>query len=58
MHLGADESTPGVDPNRECYPAGQGVGAIHELRPGGRHRALDRRGGRDALDRLAVIHAS
>jgi enoyl-[acyl-carrier protein] reductase II len=35
MHLGADESTPGVDPDRECYPAGQGVGAIHELMPAG-----------------------
>ncbi len=35
MHLGADESTPGVDPDRECYPAGQGVGAIHELIPAG-----------------------
>jgi enoyl-[acyl-carrier protein] reductase II len=35
MHLGANESTPGVDPDRECYPAGQGVGAIHELRPAG-----------------------
>lgn len=33
MHLGADEQTPGVDPDRECYPAGQGVGAIHELVP-------------------------
>jgi len=35
MHLGADESTPGVDPDRECYPAGQGVGAIHDLIPAG-----------------------
>src|SRR5664279_6356836 len=35
MHLGASESTPGVDPDRECYPAGQGVGAIHELIPAG-----------------------
>lgn len=35
MHLGADENTVGVDPNRECYPAGQGVGAIHELLPAG-----------------------
>lgn len=35
MHLGADESTPGVDPERECYPAGQGVGAIEELTPAG-----------------------
>ncbi len=35
MHLGASESTPGVDPDRECYPAGQGVGAIHDLIPAG-----------------------
>src|SRR2546429_2883571 len=35
MHLGADESTPGVDPDRECYPAGQGTGAIHALVPAG-----------------------
>ncbi|MBM3675396.1 MAG: nitronate monooxygenase [Actinobacteria bacterium] len=35
MHLGADERTPGVDPDRECYPAGQGVGAIHELASAG-----------------------
>jgi enoyl-[acyl-carrier protein] reductase II len=33
LHLGADESTSGVDLDRECYPAGQGVGAIHELIP-------------------------
>ena len=33
MHLGADEHTTGIDPDRECYPAGQGVGAIHELVP-------------------------
>ena len=24
-----------VDPDKECYPAGQGVGAIHELVPAG-----------------------
>jgi enoyl-[acyl-carrier protein] reductase II len=35
MHLGANEDTPGVDPERECYPSGQGVGAIHELVPAG-----------------------
>ncbi|HWS44419.1 MAG TPA: nitronate monooxygenase [Acidimicrobiia bacterium] len=34
LHLGGDESTP-VDPKRECYPSGQGVGAIHELEPAG-----------------------
>src|SRR5580704_13626100 len=31
FHLGGDESTLEVDPARECYPAGQGVGAIHQL---------------------------
>ena len=34
LHLGGDESTP-VDPDRECYPSGQGVGAINELVPAG-----------------------
>lgn len=28
MHLGADCSAGGIDPSRECYPAGQGVGGI------------------------------
>jgi enoyl-[acyl-carrier protein] reductase II len=31
FHLGGDDTTAEVDPTRECYPAGQGVGAIHEL---------------------------
>jgi enoyl-[acyl-carrier protein] reductase II len=35
FHLGGDEATTGVDPARECYPAGQGVGAINELVPAG-----------------------
>lgn len=35
LHLGGDEHTPGVDPARECYPSGQGVGAIHELESAG-----------------------
>ena len=30
-----DETATGVDPDRECYPAGQGVGAIDELVPAG-----------------------
>lgn len=34
LHLGGDEATP-VDPDRECYPAGQGVGAIADLEPAG-----------------------
>lgn len=35
FHLGGDEQTVDVDPGRECYPAGQGVGAIFELEPAG-----------------------
>jgi enoyl-[acyl-carrier protein] reductase II len=35
MHLGGDSFTDGVDTNRECYPAGQGVGGIAELVPAG-----------------------
>jgi enoyl-[acyl-carrier protein] reductase II len=34
-HLGGDEHTPGVDPDREFMPAGQAVGAISELVPAG-----------------------
>jgi enoyl-[acyl-carrier protein] reductase II len=33
FHLGGDETTPDVDPERECYPTGQGVGAIQTLMP-------------------------
>jgi enoyl-[acyl-carrier protein] reductase II len=33
FHLGGDDETEGVDPQRECYPAGQGVGGIDELVP-------------------------
>ena len=35
FHLGGDEATAGVDPDRECYPGGQGVGTIHALVPAG-----------------------
>ncbi len=33
FHLGGDENTPDIDPDKECYPAGQGVGAIESLIP-------------------------
>ncbi|HMK11193.1 MAG TPA: hypothetical protein VK461_06410, partial [Acidimicrobiales bacterium] len=33
-HLGGDEQTT-VDPSREFFPCGQGVGAIDELVPAG-----------------------
>ncbi|HKY16020.1 MAG TPA: nitronate monooxygenase [Microthrixaceae bacterium] len=35
FHLGGDEDTADVDPAKECYPAGQGTGAIDELVPAG-----------------------
>ncbi len=35
MHLGADENTPDIDPSKECYPAGQGTGGIHDIVPAG-----------------------
>ena len=35
FHLGADMDATGVDPDRECFPAGQGTGAISELVPAG-----------------------
>jgi enoyl-[acyl-carrier protein] reductase II len=35
FHLGGDADTTGVDPERECYPAGQAVGGIHEVVPAG-----------------------
>src|SRR5882724_868087 len=34
LHLGGDEHSD-VDPDKECYPAGQGVGAMHEIVPAG-----------------------
>jgi len=34
-HLGGDESSEGVDPSIEFFPAGQGVGAIDGLIPAG-----------------------
>lgn len=35
MHLGADENTRDIDPTKECYPAGQGTGGIHDIVPAG-----------------------
>ena len=33
--VGGDELTIGVDPDKECYPSGQGVGAITKIEPAG-----------------------
>jgi enoyl-[acyl-carrier protein] reductase II len=54
LHLGGDENAD-VDEEKECYPAGQGVGAIHELVPAG---VLVRRivaEAEDALERAASV---
>jgi enoyl-[acyl-carrier protein] reductase II len=43
LHLPEGDDAQGVDPDRECYPAGQGVGAIGELVPAGElvHRFVE-----------------
>lgn len=53
-HLGGDEHTEGVDPDREFMPAGQGIGAIDELVPAGE---LVRRFVRDAEAVLGRVGA-
>jgi enoyl-[acyl-carrier protein] reductase II len=35
LHLASDPDTPDIDTTRECYPAGQGIGAIDEVVPAG-----------------------
>jgi enoyl-[acyl-carrier protein] reductase II len=35
LHLPTGPDDPNVDPATECYPAGQGVGAIDDLVPAG-----------------------
>ena len=53
FHLGGDDNTLEVDPARECYPAGQGVGAIGELVPAAElvHRFV-----REAEEALARVN--
>jgi enoyl-[acyl-carrier protein] reductase II len=55
LHLGGDSSSEGVDVDKECYPAGQGVGAITELVPAGDlvHRFVAEAD--EVLDRLAAL---
>jgi enoyl-[acyl-carrier protein] reductase II len=58
MHLGGDVLTEGIDVTQECYPAGQGVGAVQELVPAAE---LVRRFVAEAeatLDRLAALRKS
>ena len=35
MHLPQGDDATDVDPERECYPCGQGVGSIHDVVPAG-----------------------
>lgn len=54
FHLGGDESTSDVDPDREGYPAGQAVGAIHLVEPAS---DIVERMVRDATSTLARLAA-
>lgn len=54
FHLGGDEGTPGVDPDREGYPAGQAVGAIESLIPAGEIVTTMVSEARAAFDRAAT----
>jgi enoyl-[acyl-carrier protein] reductase II len=56
-HLGGDEDTPGVDPEREFMPAGQGVGAIDELVPAGELVERFVREAEATLDRVAQLRS-
>jgi enoyl-[acyl-carrier protein] reductase II len=55
MHLGGDSFTEGVDVDQECYPAGQGVGAITELVPAGELVRRFMAEAEAALDRLTRL---
>jgi enoyl-[acyl-carrier protein] reductase II len=57
FHLGGGEDTPGIDPERECYPAGQGVGAIQTVMPASSivHQMVDQ--AEHVLAQLAVVAA-
>lgn len=53
FHLGGDESTAGVDPEIECYPAGQSVGGIQAVVGAGELVRTIAREGAAVLARLA-----
>jgi len=54
-HLGGDESTEGIDPDREFMPAGQGIGAIDELVPAGELVQRFVSEAEQVLDRVAAL---
>jgi enoyl-[acyl-carrier protein] reductase II len=55
LHLGGDSFTDGVDIDKECYPAGQGVGAITGLVPAGELVRRFVAEAEAALDRLSSV---
>jgi enoyl-[acyl-carrier protein] reductase II len=55
MHLGGNSFSEGVDVDRECYPAGQGVGAITQLVPAGELVRRFVAEAEETLDRLAGL---
>lgn len=54
-HLGAGDDAEGVDPAKEGYPCGQGVGAIRSLVPAGQVVADIVAEAERTLDRLATL---
>jgi enoyl-[acyl-carrier protein] reductase II len=56
FHLGADIDATGVDPDRECFPAGQGTGAISELVPAGELVLRIVTEAEEALSRISLVN--
>ena len=54
-HLGKGIDEPGIDPDREFFPAGQGVGAIDELVPAGELVRQFVSGAEAVLDRIGGL---
>ena len=54
LHLPTGDDGQEIDPHKECYPAGQGTGAIHDVVPAGE---LVERFVHEAEDALARIDA-
>jgi len=55
MHLGAPPDAEGIDPDKECYAAGQGIGGIDEILPAGEivHRIAEE--AERTLDQLGAL---
>lgn len=58
FHLGAGAGTEGIDPRRECYPAGQGTGAIGGLVGASELVRLFVEEAEAALDRVSLTRAA